>query len=116
MRQTRLLLLILFAAFTLPAAQAQMKSIQDFGVLPTNEASVNARNLQKAIDWATSRGATLYVEPAEITYPIDGGIILKKNVSLVGANGPTQRAPRHPEAKRPARRMFAIRETGKNRG
>ena len=62
-------------------------SIQHFGVKPTNSAAVNTVNLQKAIDWATDKGASLFVEPSDKPYHIDGGIILKKNVSLVGVHG-----------------------------
>ena len=46
-------------------AQSQngMPSIRSFGVLPGNTASENAKNLQAAIDWASERGAALFVEP-----------------------------------------------------
>ena len=39
-----------------------LKSIQEFGVLPTNSAAVNKENLQKAIDWAHPRGAALFAD------------------------------------------------------
>ena len=42
-----------------------MKSIQAFGVLPTNTPDLNKANLQKAIDWSAERGAALYVEPSD---------------------------------------------------
>jgi len=38
-----------------------MKNIRDFGVTPENPAEVNRTNLQGAIDWASPRGAALYV-------------------------------------------------------
>jgi len=106
---------LVFLAFTvlLSSARAQLKSIQDFGVLPANTPSENAKNLQQAIDWATRSGAALYVDPVEVPYPIDGGIVLRKNVSLVGANGPTPRGTRHPEAKRPVGSVFNITDTGR---
>ena len=66
-------------------------SIQSFDVLPTNEPAVNRIRLQAAIDWASSRGVALYVEPVEGGYPVQSGIVLKKNVSLVGVHGPTGR-------------------------
>ncbi len=66
-------------------------SIQSFNVLPTNDPAVNRIRLQDAIDWASSRGAALYVEPVEGGYPVQSGIVLKKNVSLVGVHGPTGR-------------------------
>ena len=55
-------------------------SIQKFGVLPGNTAEVNRANLQKAIDWASPRGAALFIEPVENPYEVASGIILKKNV------------------------------------
>ena len=66
-------------------------SIQAFDVLPTNSAAENKVRLQKAIDWATDKGAALYVEPVEGGYPVASGIVLKKNVSLIGVHGPTGR-------------------------
>lgn len=84
------------------------KSIQDFGVKPDNSASVNKINLQKAIDWASERGAVLFVEPSDEPYPIDGGIILKKNVSMVGVHGPTPRGTIHSSKKQPVGSVFKI--------
>ena len=66
-------------------------SIQAFDVLPTNSAAENKVRLQNAIDWATERGAALWVEPVEGGYPVQSGIVLKKNVSLIGVHGPTGR-------------------------
>ncbi|MCL4482162.1 MAG: hypothetical protein M1445_06030 [Bacteroidetes bacterium] len=85
-----------------------LTSIQDFGVKPGNSAAVNAVNLQKAIDWATDRGAALYVEPSDEPYHIDGGIILKKNVSLIGVHGPTARGTVHSSKKQPVGSVFKI--------
>ena len=72
-------------------ADGQPVSIQEFDVLPDNTPGTNKTNLQKAIDWASNCGAALYVTPVEGGYPIQSGIILKKNVSLIGAHGPTGR-------------------------
>ncbi len=83
-------------------------SIQNFNVKPENSASVNKENLQKAIDWASVRGAALFVEPSEEPYYIDGGIILKKNVSLIGVHGPTHRGTVHQTKKQPVGSVFAI--------
>lgn len=66
-------------------------SIQAFEVLPTNSPAENKVRLQNAIDWATARGAALWVEPVEGGYPVQSGIVLKKNVSLLGVHGPTGR-------------------------
>jgi hypothetical protein len=87
---------------------AESVSIQHFGVKPGNIPSVNKINLQKAIDWASAKGAALFVEPSEEPYPVDGGIILKKNVSLVGVNGPTPRGTAHPTKKQPVGSVFKI--------
>lgn len=96
-----------------PDASGYMKSIREFGVLPENEAALNTVNLQKAIDWATLSGAALFVEPSEKPYPVNGGIILKRNVSLVGVHGPTPRGTRHPERKAPVGSVFEIRDSTK---
>lgn len=85
-----------------------MKSIRDFGVLPQNDAATNTRNLQKAIDWASPRGAALFVEPAERPYAVNSGIILKNNVSLIGVHGPVPRGTVNPQAKAPVGSAFAI--------
>lgn len=102
------LLLLLAMQVGFGWAEGGMKSIQEFGVLPQNDAATNTTNLQKAIDWATQYGAALYVEPTDIPYAVNSGLVLKRNVSLVGANGPTPRGTRNPEAKRPVGSVFNI--------
>jgi hypothetical protein len=91
----------------------QLVSIRDFDVKPENSADVNAANLQKAIDWATEKGAALFVEPSDEPYPVDGGIILKKNVSLKGVHGPTPRGTTHSSKEQPVGSVFEI--TDQNR-
>jgi hypothetical protein len=84
-------------------------SIRDFNVLPENSPQTNKKNLQEAINWASERGAALFVEPSETPYPIDGGIILKKNVSLIGVHGPTPRGTINPNKKgTPVGSVFSI--------
>lgn len=85
-----------------------LKSIQDFDVLPTNDAQTNKLNLQKAIDWASASGSALWVEPTEGGYSIATGIVLKKNVSLVGVHGPTGRGTKHPAQDIPTGSLFKI--------
>jgi hypothetical protein len=106
MRNMALLFLMLFCVFQLHAVENT--SIQKFGVLPENSAAENTVNLQKAIDWASTNGAALLVETSEEPYPIDGGIILKKNVSLIGVHGPTPRGTAHPTKKQPVGSVFKI--------
>jgi hypothetical protein len=85
-----------------------LKNIRDFDVLPENSAAENKINLQKAIDWASLRGAALFVEPSDEPYHIDGGIMLKKNVSLIGVHGPTHRGTVHPNKKQPVGSVLKI--------
>lgn len=102
-----LLLILLFADLSLTKA-SELTSIQKFNVKPGNSAAVNKANLQKAIDWASAKGAWLFVEPSDKPYYIDGGIILKKNVSLIGVHGPTPRGTTHPYKKQPVGSVIAI--------
>jgi hypothetical protein len=98
----------LLCLLTVSAFTSNMKSIQEFGVKPDNTPAINKVYLQKAIDWAAERGAALFVEPSDEPYPIDGGIILRNNVSLVGVHGPTPRGTIHPTKKQPVGSVFSI--------
>jgi hypothetical protein len=103
------LILVLIPMFSINLLNAsEITSIQKFEVRPENSPAVNKVNLQKAIDWASTSGAALLVEPSEEPYPVDGGIILKKNVSLIGVHGPTPRGTTHPDKKQPVGSVFAI--------
>lgn len=107
-RKKILLLLLVLFWFSFGQATDFTKSIREFGVLPENNAATNTINLQKAIDWATVYGAALLVEPSDKPYPINGGIILKQNVSLIGVHGPTPRGTKHPKKKTPVGSVFKI--------
>jgi hypothetical protein len=85
-----------------------IRSIQEFGVTPGNTPEDNAAALQKAIDWAARRGAALFVEPADEPYRVAGGVVLRRNVSLIGVHGPVGRGTRHPEKAQPVGSVFAI--------
>jgi hypothetical protein len=84
------------------------ESVQKFGVKPGNSAEVNKINLQKAIDSMTICGGVLYVDPTDVPYKIAGGLVLKRNVSLVGANAATPRGTRHPTLRRPVGSVIEI--------
>lgn len=99
-------ILLLTSSFCL--GQNTGTSIQKFDVLPSNDPETNKVNLQKAIDWAATSGAALYVEPVEKPYPLAGGIVLKKNVSLIGVHGPVPRGTKHPENNHPVGSVFEI--------
>jgi len=87
------------------------ESIQKFGVKPSNTPEENRINLQKAIDSMSAKGGVLYVDPSEEAYHINGGIILRKNVSLVGANAATPRGTKHPTKPQPVGSVFKITDT-----
>lgn len=89
-------------------ADSMCRSIRSFGVLPENTAAENTKNLQIAIDWASARGAALFVEPTSEPYRVGGGIVLKRNASLLGVHGPVGRGTRHPEKPQPVGSVFAI--------
>jgi hypothetical protein len=84
------------------------RSIREFDVLPTNSPAQNKRNLQKAIDWAAECGAALWVEPSSEAYPVESGLVLRQNVSLIGVHGPVGRGTRHPQKPQPIGSVFSI--------
>jgi hypothetical protein len=92
---------------------AGYKSIRDFGVTPTNSAAANKVALQQAIDWASPRGAALFVDPSDEPYPVEGGVVLRMNVSLVGVHGPVGRGTRHPDKPQPVGCVFRIEDQAK---
>lgn len=85
----------------------RMYSVQEFGVLPENLPSVNKTKLQEAIDWASDKGAALYIDPVQGGYKVQSGIVLKKNVSLIGVHGPTGRGTVDSD-KQPTGSLFVI--------
>ncbi len=103
-------LMIVFGSYTsiLRADDSAYKSIQDFNVLPSNSSAVNTQNLQKAIRWASNKGAALFVEPSETPYPVNGGLILLQNFSLIGVHGPVGRGTRHSDKQQPVGSVFQI--------
>lgn len=105
-RYTTLFLTLFLPLISIGASES--RSIQSFGVLPGNSAALNKTNLQKAIDWASTSGSALWVEPSEEAYPMDGGIVLKDNVSLIGVHGPTPRGTIHPSKKQAVGSVFKI--------
>lgn len=90
------------------ASATNLPSIQSFGVSSTNTAEANKVALQHAIDWAARRGAALFVEPTDEPYPMDGGLILRRNTSLIGVHGPVGRGTKHPDKPQPVGSVFRI--------
>ena len=107
MKTNLIFVLVLMLGITQLKA-SELISIQKFDVKPGNTAATNKINLQKAIDWAATCGAALYVEPSEEPYFVDGGLVLKKNVSLIGVHGPTHRGTVHATKKQPVGSVLAI--------
>ena len=105
MRKIVSLLLLLFV---LAASAQPMKSIREYGVSPSNSPEKNRVNLQRAIDEASATGAALYVEPVAGGYPVAAGIILRQNVSLIGAHGPVGRGTKDPGRQAPVGSLFVI--------
>jgi hypothetical protein len=83
-------------------------SVQSVGVLPQNTAEENRQHLQEAIDRMSPIGGVLYIEPTEGGYPMQGGITLKRNVTLLGAHGPTGRGTALPDRSGPTGSLFVI--------
>lgn len=106
-----LMVCLMLVAGRCPAQTGTMKSIQEFGVLPGNTPEANRQNLQKAIDWASRSGQALWVEPVEDGYAVDGGIVLRRNVSLIGSHAPVGRGTRHPDRPQPVGSLFRITDT-----
>lgn len=88
-----------------------MVSIQSRGVLPTNTPEQNRDCLQRAIDELSPIGGALYVDPCESGYPCATGVVLRKNVSLVGVHGPTGRGTSSPDRQHPVGSLFLITDT-----
>ncbi len=89
-------------------AQTGGRNIREFNVLPQNDGKTNTQNLQKAIDWASLSGAALWVEPSDEPYALSSGLILKKNVSIIGVHGPVPRATAHPTKNAPVGSVFKV--------
>ena len=102
-----IILLALVAAAGLAQAQG-WASVQSVGVLPTNTPKENRQNLQQAIDKMSPLGGVLYVEPARGGYPMEGGLVLRRNVTLLGAHGPTGRGTALPDRSGPTGSLFVI--------
>jgi len=100
--------IILLVLLLVNASASDSKSIREFGVTPGNTPEINKENLQKAIDWASDKGEALFVEPSDEPYHIGGGIVLKKNVTLMGVHGPTPRGTTHSAKDQPVGSVFKI--------
>ena len=112
MKKMFILAIAAFAAIATCAEtpQSGIVSIQKFGVLPSNSAHQNKINLQKAIDWATASGSALFVDPVQGGYEVESGLLLRRNVNLIGVHGPLGRGSKNPDAQGPTGSLFVIRD------
>jgi hypothetical protein len=101
-----ILALSLFVSMSLQAEP--YRSLQELGLSPTNSGAANKIVLQKAIDWASSRGAALFLDPSDEPYAVDSGLVLNMNVSIIGVHGPVGRGTRHPSKAQPVGSVFCI--------
>jgi hypothetical protein len=88
-------------------------NLRHFGLSSTNTAAANRLALQNAIDWASPRGAALFLEPTDEPYPVEGGLVLRMNVSILGVHGPVGRGTRHPSQRQPVGSVFRIEDETK---
>lgn len=104
--------ILLFTLFTsIEQIDAQgWTSVQSVGVLPQNTAEENRLHLQEAIDKMSPLGGVLFVEPVLGGYPMQGGITLRRNVTLLGGHGPTGRGTAQPDRSGPTGSLFVIRD------
>lgn len=102
---------ILLAWWISLAVSVNGESILKIGVSPSNSPAMNKQNLQKAIDSLTFWGGVITVDPTDTPYPMSGGIILRRNVSLIGVNAPTPRGTSHPVKHQPVGSVFEITDT-----
>ena len=110
MKRPVIICLIVFVLATLASAAQTGIPISRLGVSPKNTAAQNRQKLQRAIDRLSASGGALYVEPVEGGYPMDGGLVLRKNVSLIGVHGPTGRGTSTADATGPTGSLFVIRD------
>lgn len=110
MKRPVIICLILFVLAAVASAAQTGIPIGRFGVSPKNTAAQNRQKLQRAIDRLSASGGALYVEPVEGGYPMDGGLVLRKNVSLIGVHGPTGRGTSTADATGPTGSLFVIRD------
>lgn len=110
MKRPVIICLILFVLAAVASAAQTGIPISRFGVSPKNTAAQNRQKLQRAIDRLSASGGALYVEPVEGGYPMDGGLVLRKNVSLIGVHGPTGRGTSTTDATGPTGSLFVIRD------
>jgi hypothetical protein len=104
-------LLILTAVIVFTAGNINSQSFKSLGVIPDNSPEINRKLLQHAIDSLSVSGGSIFIDPSDKPYHISGGLILRQNVSLKGANAATPRGTCHPTEKHPVGSVIRITDT-----
>ena len=92
---------------------AGVRSVREFGVAADKTPVENRTAMQAAIDWAATCGGVVWVEPTEEPYPMASGLVLKRNASIVGAQGPVGRGTKHATKPQPVGSVFRIEDAEK---
>lgn len=92
-------------------AVSGMRSLREFGVASDKLPTENKQAMQAAIDWASSCGGVVWVESTDEPYPMASGLVLKRNASIVGAQGPVGRGTKHATKPQPVGSVFRIEDT-----
>jgi hypothetical protein len=79
-----------------------------FGLRSDRSASANRKSLQSAFDWATDIGGLILIEPTEKPYPVESGLVLRQNVSMIGAQSAVPRSTSHSKRRHPVGSVFCI--------
>jgi hypothetical protein len=88
-----------------------VRSLREFGVASDKPPAENRAAMQAAIDWASGCGGVVWVEPTDEPYPMASGLVLKRNASIVGAQGPVGRGTKHATKPQPVGSVFRIEDT-----
>lgn len=102
------MLAMTIASSSIVYGQGWVNLNEAYDVRPENDPEVNRQNLQRAIDDVSPKGGMLFLEPSENGYQIASGLILKENVSLVGASPVTPRGTKHPNRDAPVGSLIRI--------
>lgn len=107
MKRITLLLCALMATLGL---WAHSTSFAQLGISPSGSPQRNAQLLQRAIDSLSALGGSIFVDPVADGYPLDGGLVLRRNVSLIGVHGPTGRGTSGANRQSPVGSLFVVRD------
>ena len=91
-----------------PDVSDAIKTSSVFGLRSDQSAPANRKALQNAIDWASSCGGMVFIEPTDEPYAVESGVVLRQNASLIGVNAAVPRGTSHPQKPQPVGSVFRI--------